>query len=63
MMREMMDRSEEVAVLIDSTTFGRKLFAQFAPLEAATSIVTEVAPPAEFAEAFAERGIQVTHPD
>lgn len=63
MMREMMDRSEEVAMLIDSTKFGRKLFAQFAPLEAATYIVTEVAPPAEFAEAFAERGIQVIHPD
>ncbi|MDN4483158.1 DeoR/GlpR family DNA-binding transcription regulator [Demequina lignilytica] len=62
MMRDMMDRADKVAVLCDSTKFGRKLFAQFAPLERADYIVTEAPPAPEFRDAFAERGIEVLTP-
>lgn len=62
MMREMMDRADVVAVILDSTKFGRKLFAQFAPLEAADYVVTEKRPPEEFVEALEARGVTLITP-
>lgn len=62
MMREMMDRADTVAVILDSTKFGRKLFAQFAPFEAADYVVTEKLPPAEYVEALEASGVRLITP-
>lgn len=62
MMREMMQRANRVAVLIDSTKFGRKLFAQFAPLGAADYVISEAAPAPEFALALHENGVRLITP-
>jgi DeoR family transcriptional regulator, fructose operon transcriptional repressor len=63
MMREMMDRSARVAVLADSTKFGRRLFAQVAELERADYLVTDSPPPEELAEALHAAGVTVLVPD
>lgn len=63
MMREMMDRADRVAVLIDSTKFGRKLFAQFAPLSKANYVITERRPTEEFRDALESAGVEVICPE
>lgn len=63
MMREMMDRSARVAVLADSSKFGRRLFAQIAELSRADYLVTDAAPPVELAEALHAAGVEVLTPD
>jgi DeoR family fructose operon transcriptional repressor len=62
MMREMMDRADTVVVILDSTKFGRKLFAQFAPLDAADFVVTEKRPADEFVTALESRGVTLITP-
>jgi DeoR family transcriptional regulator, fructose operon transcriptional repressor len=62
MMGEMMSRASRVAVLADSSKFGRRLFAQIAELERADYLVTESAPPAALATALHRSGVQVLHP-
>ena len=62
MMSAMMDRSERVAVLADSSKFGRRLFAQIAELGRADYLVTDASPPPELAEALAAAGVQVLLP-
>ncbi|MDT0164892.1 DeoR/GlpR family DNA-binding transcription regulator [Actinotalea sp. AC32] len=62
MMREMMDRSARVAVLADSTKFGRRLFAQIAELGRADYLVTDVPPPADLADALREADVEVLTP-
>jgi DeoR family fructose operon transcriptional repressor len=57
MMREMMDSADKVAVLVDSTKFGRKLFAHFADLGSADYVITETQPSAEFAAALKDAGV------
>ena len=59
MMSAMMDRSTRVAVLADSTKFGRRLFAQIATLGRADYLVTDAAPPHDLAEAFRDAGVEV----
>lgn len=59
MMNEMMMRASRVAILADSSKFGRRLFAQVAELSRADYFVTDAPPPAELAEAFARAGVQV----
>lgn len=63
MMREMMDRSTRVAVLADSTKFGRRLFAQIAELGRADYLVTDAAPPADLAEALRSADVEVLTPE
>jgi len=59
MMNEMMVRASRVAILADSSKFGRRLFAQVAELGRADYFVTDAAPPAELADAFAAAGVEV----
>ncbi len=63
MMREMMGRAEKVAVLGDSSKFGRNLFAQAADFTMADVFVTDTAPTGDLARAMAEGGVQVLTPN
>ncbi|MDN4473421.1 DeoR/GlpR family DNA-binding transcription regulator [Demequina zhanjiangensis] len=60
-MRDMMDHADKVAILIDSTKFHRKLFAHFASLDEVDYVITETAPPEDFAAALSAAGVQVLH--
>jgi DeoR family fructose operon transcriptional repressor len=62
MMGEMISRASRVAILADSSKFGRPLFAQVAELGRADYLVTDAAPPAELATALARAGVQVLLP-
>jgi DeoR/GlpR family transcriptional regulator of sugar metabolism len=62
MMSAMMDRSARVAVLADSSKFGRRLFAQVAELGRADYLVTDAPPPDELAHALREAGVEVVLP-
>jgi DeoR/GlpR family transcriptional regulator of sugar metabolism len=63
MMREMMDRATHVAVLADSSKFGRRLFAQIADLGGADYLVTDATPPAELAKALHDNGVEILTDD
>lgn len=63
MMADMMHRSTKVAVLADSSKFGRSLFAEIAGLGAADYFITDAPPPADLAAALAENDVQVLFPD
>ncbi|MCL3861175.1 DeoR/GlpR family DNA-binding transcription regulator [Actinotalea sp. K2] len=63
MIREMMDRSSRVAVLADSTKFGRRLFAQIAELGHADYLVTDSPPPDELAEALRAADVEIIRPE
>jgi DeoR/GlpR family transcriptional regulator of sugar metabolism len=62
MMRSMMTRANRVGVLIDSTKFDRRLFAQFAPLSAADYVITDKAPDADLSSALADAGVEILLP-
>jgi DeoR family fructose operon transcriptional repressor len=62
MMSEMMSRAGQVAVLADSTKFGRRLFAQVAELGRADWFVTDQTPPQDLAEALHAAGVEVLVP-
>ncbi|GCD19765.1 D-beta-D-heptose 1-phosphate adenosyltransferase [Cellulomonas algicola] len=59
MMGDMMDRAARVAVLADSSKFGRRLFAQIADLGRADYLVTDVAPPHDLHDALRARDVEV----
>ncbi len=59
MMSEMMDRADTVAVLADSSKFGRRLFAQIAELGRADYLVTDAPPPDELRAALQQHGVEV----
>jgi len=63
MMGEMISRASRVAILADSSKFGRPLFAQVAELGRADYLVTDAAPPAEIATALQRAGVQVLVPE
>ncbi len=62
MMSEMMSRAGQVAVLADSTKFGRHLFAQVAELGRADWFVTDTMPPPELADALRAAGVEILTP-
>lgn len=62
MMGEMMDRADKVAVLADSTKFGRRLFAQIADLGRADYLVTDAAPPDDLRAALEDAGVEILLP-
>lgn len=62
MMSEMMSRAGQVAVLADSTKFGRRLFAQVAELGRADWFVTDAPPPDDLADALHAAGVEVLIP-
>lgn len=63
MMAAMMDRADRVAVLADSSKFGRKLFARICDVGRVDYLVTEAAPPRDLAAALRNAGVTVVHPD
>jgi DeoR family transcriptional regulator, fructose operon transcriptional repressor len=63
MMREMISRAERVAILADSSKFGRRLFAQVADLEAADYLVTDSTPPADLLKALRESEVELVTPE
>ena len=62
MMGEMISRATRVAILADSSKFGRPLFAQVADLGRADYLVTDAAPPADLAAALQRHGVKVLIP-
>jgi DeoR/GlpR family transcriptional regulator of sugar metabolism len=62
MMGEMISRAARVAILADSSKFGRPLFAQVADLGTADYLVTNEAPPADLAAALHRNGVKVLYP-
>jgi DeoR family glycerol-3-phosphate regulon repressor/DeoR family fructose operon transcriptional repressor len=62
MMQEMMSRAARVAILADSSKFGRRLFAQVSALANADYLVTDSAPPQDLAEALAASEVQLVAP-
>ncbi|NTW39476.1 MAG: DeoR/GlpR transcriptional regulator [Cellulomonadaceae bacterium] len=62
MISAMVSRASKVAVLADSSKFGRRLFAQIAELGRADYLVTETAPPAGLARELEAQGVTVLLP-
>jgi DeoR family transcriptional regulator, fructose operon transcriptional repressor len=62
MMQEMIARAARVAILADSSKFGRRLFAQASELAAADYLVTDTAPPADLRDALAANGVELITP-
>jgi DeoR family glycerol-3-phosphate regulon repressor/DeoR family fructose operon transcriptional repressor len=63
MMREMMSRAARVAILADSSKFGRRLFAQVSDLRGADYLVTDSAPPPDLLDALAENEVELLTPE
>jgi DeoR family glycerol-3-phosphate regulon repressor/DeoR family fructose operon transcriptional repressor len=63
MMREMMSRAARVAILADSSKFGRRLFAQISKLGSADYLVTDSRPPAELLNALSENSVELVTPE
>jgi len=59
MMREMMSRAARVAILADSSKFGRRLFAQISELGSADYLITDASPPPDLLEALSENDVEV----
>ena len=59
MMREMISRAARVAILADSSKFGRSLFAQISELSSADYLVTDAAPPPNLLQALVAGGVEV----
>ncbi|WP_440297297.1 DeoR/GlpR family DNA-binding transcription regulator [Humibacter sp.] len=59
MMAAMIARSSQVAILADSSKFGRDLFAQVAAIGAADYFITNAQPPADLASEFEAGGVEV----
>jgi len=62
MMREMISRAARVAILADSSKFGRRLFAQVSELSAADYLVTDTMPAPELRDALAASAVEVITP-
>jgi DeoR family glycerol-3-phosphate regulon repressor/DeoR family fructose operon transcriptional repressor len=62
MMREMISRAARVAILADSSKFGRRFFAQVSELSAADYLITDTMPPPDLREALAASEVEVITP-
>jgi len=63
MMSEMIERAAQVAILADSSKFGRRLFARVAELGRADYIVCDTMPAPDLADAMRTRGVEIVTPD
>ncbi|WP_233624716.1 DeoR/GlpR family DNA-binding transcription regulator [Actinoplanes sp. ATCC 53533] len=63
MMREMISRATRVAILADSSKFGRRLFAQVSELGGADYLVTDSTPPPDLVEALLENEVELITPE
>lgn len=62
MMQEMISRAARVAILADSSKFGRRLFAQVSELAAADYLITDTVPPPDLRDALKANGVEVLTP-
>jgi len=62
MMREMMQQSEKVAILADSSKFDRRLFAKVADLGLPDYFITDNPPPPPLRQALDDAGVAVLYP-
>lgn len=62
MMQEMISRAARVAILADSSKFGRRLFAQVSELGAADYLITDTAPPPDLRDALESSGVELLLP-
>jgi DeoR family fructose operon transcriptional repressor len=62
MMQEMISRAARVAILADSSKFGRRLFAQVSELGAADYLITDAVPPPDLREALSSNGVELLTP-
>lgn len=62
MMASMMERADLVAMMVDSSKFEKRLFAEVAPLAAADFVITDAPPPENLARALADAGVKVLVP-
>lgn len=63
MMRDMIARAARVAILADSSKFGRHLFAQISELDSADYFVTDSTPPPDLLKALEASGVEVLTPE
>jgi DeoR family glycerol-3-phosphate regulon repressor/DeoR family fructose operon transcriptional repressor len=62
MMQEMISRAVRVAIVADSSKFGRRLFAQVSELSSADYLITDAMPPDDLSDALAASGVEVITP-
>jgi DeoR family transcriptional regulator, fructose operon transcriptional repressor len=62
MMREMMSRAARVAILADSSKFGRRLFAQISELGSANYLITDSTPPRDLVDGLRENEVDLVIP-
>ncbi|MEV6494323.1 DeoR/GlpR family DNA-binding transcription regulator [Actinoplanes sp. NPDC051633] len=62
MMQEMISRAARVAILADSSKFGRRLFAQVSELSAADYLITDATPPPDLRDALAASEVELITP-
>ena len=63
MMQEMISRAARVAILADSSKFGRRLFAQVSELGGADYLITDSMPPPDLTDALAASEVEVITPN
>lgn len=63
MMQEMISRAARVAIMADSSKFGRRLFAQVSPLGSADYLVTDSTPPPDLLDALVENRVELVTPE
>jgi DeoR family transcriptional regulator, fructose operon transcriptional repressor len=59
----MISRAARVAILADSSKFGRRLFAQVSDLASADYLITDTMPPADLRDALAASEVELITPD
>ena len=62
MMQEMISRAACVAILADSSKFGRRLFAQVSELSSADYLITDAMPPADLRDALTASNVELITP-
>ena len=62
MMQEMISRATRVAVLADSSKFGRRLFAQVSELGSADYLITDTTPPPDLRDALEASEVELITP-
>jgi DeoR family glycerol-3-phosphate regulon repressor/DeoR family fructose operon transcriptional repressor len=62
MMREMISRATRVAILADSSKFGRRLFAQVSELANADYLITDTTPSPDLRDALAASEVELITP-
>jgi DeoR/GlpR family transcriptional regulator of sugar metabolism len=59
--RKMMERAEEAILVADHTKFGRSTFAQIAPINQISMVITDSGCPTEWVEALQQMEIEMVH--